>query len=51
MIHRVGGSGKEGGWFWEKRWVVLGKSQFGNPLIIKVFLAFSARYIPFKYIF
>jgi hypothetical protein len=41
----------QGGWFWEREWVVLGKSQFANPLKNKGYLAFSAPYIPFKYIF
>jgi hypothetical protein len=57
-MSRVGGAGKEpslihpqGVVFWESGCGVLGKSQFGNPLKTKDNLAFSAPYIPFKYIF
>jgi hypothetical protein len=51
MIHRLGSSGKESGFFWEREWVLLGKTHFGKLLKTKAYLAFSAPYIPFKYIF
>jgi hypothetical protein len=50
LLHRVGTPGKEPGNSWERGWELLGKSQFVNPLKTKDNLAFSAPYIPFKYI-
>src|SRR5687767_8630927 len=46
LIHRVGSSGKEGGFFWERGWVLLGKSHLANRLKNKAFLAFSRSLIP-----